>query len=73
MVSTVRPRPNYYEVLGLTATATIEEIRHAFASRTSLFQRPLADTAELAVAFETLRDPARYWYVTSPALKCRKW
>jgi hypothetical protein len=59
MVSTVRPRPNYYEVLGLTATATIEEIRHAFASRTSLFQRPLADTAELAVAFETLRDPAK--------------
>jgi hypothetical protein len=59
MDSALRPRPNYYEILGLTAAATIDEIKQAFARRTSLFQRPIADTAELAVAFETLRDPAK--------------
>ena len=60
MVSTVKSRPNYYEVLGLTPAATSEEIERAFAAAISIF-RPhgFGGVAEASVAFRTLRDPAR--------------
>ena len=60
MGSTVRARPNHYEVLGLTPAANDEEIAHAFARGMSLFRPHTFGTlAELSVAYETLRDPAR--------------
>lgn len=60
MVSTVKSRPNYYEMLGLTPSAAGDAIAQAFARATSAF-RPHAfgGITELCVAYETLRDPAR--------------
>ena len=60
MVSTVRSRPNYYEMLGLTPSAAGDAIAQAFARATSAF-RPHAfgGITELCVAYETLRDPAK--------------
>ena len=58
MVSTVKPRPNHYEMLGLKPTATPEEIRQAF-NRELLRPRPFGGLAQLGVAFETLKDPAK--------------
>ncbi|HEY6048192.1 MAG TPA: hypothetical protein VIV07_04000 [Sphingomicrobium sp.] len=58
--STVRPRPNHYEALGLTPTASEQEIAQAFARHMGLFQaRPVADAAQIGAAFETLRNPAK--------------
>jgi len=60
MASSVRPRPNYYDVLGLSPAATQEDIGRAFAKGMGLFgAHPAAAAAQLSIAFETLRDPAR--------------
>lgn len=60
MTSAVKSRPNHYEVLGLAPSASAEEIAAAFAARMGLFgARPWAAAAELSLAFETLRDPAK--------------
>lgn len=60
MVTTVRSRPSHYEVLGLTPTATSDEIAQAFVRRMSLFRaRPLADVAQVTSAYETLRNPEK--------------
>lgn len=57
MDSTVKSRPNHYEVLGLTPAATADEIAQAFASQLDpLRPRPFGSLAEVTVAFETLRD-----------------
>jgi hypothetical protein len=60
MDSTVKSRPNYYEMLGLTPSAAADAIAQAFARTTSVF-RPhvFGGITELCVAYETLRDPAR--------------
>lgn len=58
MDSTVRSRPNHYETLGLKPTATSAEIGEAFAKE---LRRPRAfgAVAQLSIAYETLRDPAK--------------
>lgn len=58
MVSTVRSRPNHYVRLGVERTASDEEIARAFAYQMSLF-RPMAEAAQIGVAYEVLRDPAK--------------
>jgi hypothetical protein len=60
MVSTVGTRPNHYELLGLAPKATGDEIARAFAREMSMFRpHSFGGLAELSVAYETLRDPAR--------------
>src|SRR5690349_10794427 len=60
MVSTLRSRPSHYETLGLTPAATDEEISHAFVRKMSLFgAHPMGGGAQICIAYETLRDPAR--------------
>ena len=60
MESTVKSRPNHYERLGLSPTATSEEIAQAFARETSVFRpQPFGGISELCVAFETLRNPVK--------------
>lgn len=60
MDSTVRSRPNHYEVLGLAPTATSNEIAQAFARELGLLQpRPFGSLAEVTVAYATLRDPSK--------------
>lgn len=60
MVSTVKARPNFYEMLGLSPAASMVDVEQAFAREMSMFRaRPLGATTALGVAFETLRDPAR--------------
>jgi hypothetical protein len=60
MVSSVRSRPNHYETLGLAPGASDEEIRAAFARKMSAFRwHPAGSTAQICIAYETLRDPAR--------------
>src|SRR5262245_42315106 len=60
MVSSLQPRPNHYEVLGVAPSASAAEIAQAFASKMSLFgAHPVAEVAQLSVAYETLRDPTR--------------
>ena len=60
MSSTVKSRPNHYEVLGLKPSASAEEIGRAFAREIGLFRpRPFGGVAELGLAYETLRDPAK--------------
>jgi curved DNA-binding protein CbpA len=58
MVSTVRSRPSHYERLGLSPTASGEEIARAFARHMGMF-RPMAETAQIGEAYETLRNPAK--------------
>lgn len=58
MVSTVTARPNHYETLGVKPTATSEEIEQAF-SQNLLRPRPFGGLAEVSIAYETLRDPAK--------------
>lgn len=60
MISTVRARRNHYETLGLTPSASDEEIARAYA-REIRAPRPSAfgGLVEVSVAYETLRDPAR--------------
>jgi hypothetical protein len=57
MRSTVKSRPNHYEVLGLTPGASSDEIAQAFAKELS-DRRPRAfgSLANVTVAYETLRD-----------------
>lgn len=60
MDSLVKPRPNHYELLGVTPSATDEEVARAFAREISpLTPHAFGDIALLSVAHETLRDPAR--------------
>jgi len=60
MVTTVRPQPSHYDVLGLAPSATSQEISAAFARKMSLFRaRPLSDVAQVTTAFETLRNPSK--------------
>ena len=57
MGSTVKSRPNHYEVLGLTPAATVDEIAQAFAKQLDpLSPRAFGGLAEVTVAYETLRD-----------------
>jgi hypothetical protein len=60
MASTVKSRPNHYEVLGLAPTASSDEIAQAFAREISIFRpHSFGGIAEVTVAYETLRNPAR--------------
>ena len=60
MVSAVKSRPNHYETLGLTPTASSDEIAQAFAREVSQFRpRPFGGVAHVSIAYETLRDPAK--------------
>lgn len=57
MSSTVKSRPNHYEVLGLTPGASRHEIAQAFAKELSDSRpRAFGSLAEVTVAYETLRD-----------------
>jgi hypothetical protein len=58
MVSTVKARPNHYEVLRLTPDASEEEIARAFTRELSA-PRAFGGLAEVGMAYETLRDPAK--------------
>jgi hypothetical protein len=58
MVSTVTARPSHYETLGVKPTATSEEIERAF-SQNLLRPRAFGGLAEVSIAYETLRDPAK--------------
>jgi protein TonB len=67
LISSVKSRPNHYETLGLTPTASGDDIAEAFATKSSKhIADPRAtepDMRELArqirIAHETLRDPVR--------------
>lgn len=60
LVSTVKSRPDYYELLGLKPAATDDAIAHAFARESSVLRpHAVGGIAKLCLAFETLRDPAR--------------
>src|SRR6478672_12403119 len=60
MDSTVKAKPNHYGALGLTMDASDAEIAQAFARKMSTFAAlPAANLAQVSVAYETLRDPAR--------------
>ena len=60
MTTKLRSQQSHYEVLGLTPSATSEEISAAFARKMSLFRaRPLSDLAQVTAAYETLRNPAK--------------
>jgi DnaJ-like protein len=63
MASSVKSRSNFYETLQLAPGASSEEIVRAFSAQMrSASLRPditVARMAELSVAYETLRDPAK--------------
>ena len=60
MLSTVASKPNHYERLGLESDAGEEAIARAFAREMSALRpHSVGDMAQIALAFETLRDPAR--------------
>jgi len=60
MASAVPVAPNHYEVLGLSPTASQEEIAAAFARAMSTFGvRPVAVAMHIMRAFEVLKDPAK--------------
>ena len=60
MVSTTGTRPTHYDMLGVAPDATAEEIAKAFAREIGMFRvRPVGGLAEVGVAYETLRDPAK--------------
>jgi hypothetical protein len=60
MVSTVTSRETHYEMLGLSPTATQDEITRAFSKKMSLFgAHSMAVAAQVSLAFEVLRDPAK--------------
>lgn len=60
MDSAVRPRQNFYEILGVEPTASSEEIKRAFALEVGLSRpRAFGGVALLGLAFETLRNPEK--------------
>lgn len=60
MTSSVRPWPNYYEVLGLSPGASEEQIGKAFARGMGMFgAHPVTAAAQISAAFETLRNPLK--------------
>lgn len=63
MASTVRSLSNHYDILRVPAAASGDEIVEAFAAEMRAARLrpdiPVARLAELSVAYETLRDPAR--------------
>ena len=60
VVSAVKSRPNYYEMLGLAPSAAGDAIARAFARATSVVSpQAFGTTAEICLAYQTLRDPAR--------------
>ncbi len=60
MVSTVRRLPSHYETLGLSPTATADEIARAFAREISAVRpRAFGGVAQVSIAYETLRDPIK--------------
>jgi hypothetical protein len=60
MASAAGLRPNHYEVLGLDPTASQDDIARAFAKAMSMFgAHSVAGAAQLSIAFETLRNPAK--------------
>jgi hypothetical protein len=60
MVTTVLSKPTHYERLGIAPDAGAEEIARAFALAMSpLMPRSARDIADIATAFQTLRDPAK--------------
>src|SRR4051794_37511398 len=60
MVSAVKARPNHYEMLGLSPTATSDEIARAFAREIGMFRvRAMGGVAQVSIAYETLRDAAK--------------
>ena len=60
MVSSVKLLPNHYETLGLSPAASEREIAGAFARAMNMFgARSLAGAAQIGVAFEVLRNPAK--------------
>jgi DnaJ-class molecular chaperone len=58
MATTVRPRPNHYETLGLKPGASNDEIVRAFARQMSMF-RPMTDAAHISIAYDVLHNPAK--------------
>lgn len=57
MVNQVRPRPNHYELLGLTPAAESGDVHRAFVGKMSSFgAHSIDETAQFLVAYETLRD-----------------
>src|SRR3954468_12520794 len=58
MVSAVKTRPRYYEVLGITPTASSDEVAAAFARELSR-PRAFGGIAEVSIAYQALRDPTR--------------
>jgi hypothetical protein len=60
MANAVRSRPNHYETLGITPSASEAEIASAFALRMGVSgARPMGTATQVCMAYETLRDPAR--------------
>src|SRR5690349_19382302 len=60
MIAAGKTRLNYYEMLGVTPSASGDSIAKAFSEATSVL-RPhvFGGITELCVAYETLRDPVR--------------
>ncbi|MEO7634495.1 MAG: hypothetical protein ABIS38_02470 [Sphingomicrobium sp.] len=58
MVSTLKARPNHYDALGLSPAASDDEVSRAFTRQMGLF-RPMAESAQIGIAFETLRNPVK--------------
>ena len=60
MASAVRSRPTHYDMLGLSPSATQEEIGRAFARAMGMFgAHSAASAAQVSAAFGILRDPAK--------------
>lgn len=60
MVSAVRLRPNHYETLGLSPSASDDDIRRAFTRMMGMFgAHPVAAATSVSAAFEVLRNPAK--------------
>jgi hypothetical protein len=60
MASSVRSRPNHYETLGLSTTASQDEVNRAFARIMGMFGLcSVPAAAQMSLAFEVLRDPAK--------------
>src|SRR5438477_4731804 len=56
MISAVKSRPSYYEVLRIAPTASAGEVAAAFARELSR-PRAFGGIAEVSIAYETLRHP----------------